>query len=129
MASRCNVLSAGVQSHSQTLDFAHGVHLRRTVFLTEDGKMLLVLARRFASLAQPHLLCLEYTLQLCRHVNIVIQSGIDGDVWDLNGPHLEALTPVAGEGVICLTARTHENGVPVAVCETHVPAWRSGNSH
>jgi trehalose/maltose hydrolase-like predicted phosphorylase len=112
-----DVLSSKVQAHSQSLDIAHGVHLRRTVFQTGDGKLLLVLARRFASLASPHLLCLEFTVQALEECEIVICTGIDGDVWDLNGPHLEAMASSTGEGVISLSARTHENGIPVAVSE------------
>jgi nigerose phosphorylase len=112
------VLSSKVQAHSQTLDFAHGVHLRRTVFQTDDGKLLLVLARRFASLVNPHLMCLEYTVQALHDCDVVIRTGIDGDVWDLNGPHLEGMTASTCEGVISLSARTHENGVPIAVSES-----------
>ncbi len=113
-----DVLSAGVPAHSQSLDIAHGVHLRRTVFQTEDGRLFLVLARRFASLAQPHLICLEFTVQAAQDCEVIIQTGIDGDVWDLNGPHLEAMIPAQGDGLISLSARTHENGVSLAVSES-----------
>ncbi len=112
-----NVLSGNVKCHSQSLDYAHSVHHRRTAFETASGNMVLIIARRFASLAHPHLLCIEYTLQACRECEIFIQTGIDGDVWDLNGPHLERMAPSTAGGVICLSASTHERGIPVAVCE------------
>jgi len=112
-----HILAGGVQSHAQTLDFAHGIHLRRTVFTTPQGKLILVRARRFASLARPHLLCVEYTIQSMHPCEVVIQSGIDGDVWDLNGPHLHELNLTADAGVLSITAHTHENRVPIAVSE------------
>jgi nigerose phosphorylase len=112
-----HVLNGGLKCQSQALDYTHGVHIRRSVFDLGDGKMALVLAKRFASLAHPHLLCMEYAIQTVEACEIVIQTGIDGDVWDINGPHLEQFSTTVEDGTLSLTACTHEKGVPVAVSE------------
>jgi trehalose/maltose hydrolase-like predicted phosphorylase len=112
-----HVLHGAVKCQSQALDYTHSVHIRRTVFDTGDGKMVLILAKRFASLAHPHLLCLEYSIQTMDACEIVIQTGIDGDVWDINGPHLERFSATVEAGTLSLTACTYEKGIPVTVSE------------
>lgn len=106
-----------VESHTQTLDMRRGIHERRTTFVTGDGNTITVCARRFASLANHHLICLHYTVRAARDCVLIIRTGIDGDVWDLNGPHLCNIRTFCEDGVIALTAHTHERGVPIAVSE------------
>jgi nigerose phosphorylase len=117
-----HALTSKVERHSQTLDMQHGVHERETVFLTADGNAVTVRSRRIVSLAAHHLICCEYTIKAARACTLEVSSGIDGDVWDINGPHLEALATAAADGVISLAARTHEKRVPVAVAEVLIDA-------
>jgi trehalose/maltose hydrolase-like predicted phosphorylase len=109
-----------VEQHSQTLDIYQAVHDRHTVFLTEDGNRLIVHARRFVSATRLHLLCIEYTIEASRNCELVIHSGIDGDVWDLNGPHLCNFKSEVHGSLISLTAISQEMRIPIAVCESVV---------
>ncbi len=109
-----------VEQHSQTLDLHHAVHDRHTVFLTDDGNRLSVHARRFVSSARLHLLCIQYTIESSRDCELVVRSGIDGDVWDLNGPHLCDFQPEVHQPLITLSAISQELHVPIAVCENTV---------
>ena len=112
-----HLLTGSVLAHAQALDITHDVHFRRTVFSLPGGGMVLVRARRFASLAQPHLICLEYTVQASHESEIVIHSGIDGDVWESNGPHLKNINTFVQEDLLTLTAQTHTQGIPIVVSE------------
>jgi nigerose phosphorylase len=112
-----HALSGGVLAHTQALDNTHDIHFRRTVFSVAGGGMILVRARRFASLPLPHLLCIEYTVQASREGEIVIRSGIDGDVWEINGPHLDNFNTFYQAGLLSLTAQTHTSRIPIAVSE------------
>ncbi len=112
-----HALTSRRESHTQTLDLYRGLHVRRTVFLTDDGNKITVAARRFLSLAQPHLFCLQYQVEAARSCTLSFEAGIDGEVWDLNGPHLEAFSAVQSGELIALSARTHEQGVRVVVTE------------
>lgn len=112
-----HVLSAGVLAHSQSLDVTHNIHYRRTVFSIEGGGMVLVRSRRFASITQPHLLCLEYMIQPSMEGPIVVRTGIDGDVLDMNGPHLDHFSTFSQAGALSLATQTQSPRVPVVVSE------------
>jgi nigerose phosphorylase len=106
-----------VERHTQTLDLFRGLHERDTTFKAADGNLIRVSAMRFVSLAALHLLCLRYTVEASRDCTLAIRCGIDGDVWDLNGPHLGGYSSSVTEEVASLTARTREKGINVAVSQ------------
>jgi len=112
------VQTSRVLEHTQGVDMYWGIHERRTIFEAADGTLVCVRSRRFASLARLPLICLEYTVTANRDCDLTLRTGIDGDVWDLNGPHLEGIATQEQEGILSMSAVTHENAVPVAVSET-----------
>ena len=102
-------------SHEQTLDFEKGLHSRKTVWQTEDGKIT-VKCERFASMSRRHLIAMRYTFSADFECDAEIIMGIDGDVWDINGPHFVKLNSgsecdvnyvagITGEKNISVTAR------------------------
>ncbi len=115
-----------LERHSQSLDIRHAVHERSTTFLAEDGNAITVTSKRFTSAAAQHLFCMQFTIEASRECDLVVHLGIDGDVWDLNGPHLAGFKTSVEAPVISLTARTQEKGVLVAVCEC--AAWAGGET-
>ena len=107
-----------IESHSQTLDMQRGIHERSTRFIAPDGNRITVQSSRFASLDVIHLMAVEFIVEASADCTITIMSGIDGDVWDLNGPHLSNFATDARDSILSLTALTHEQHIPVAVSET-----------
>ncbi|MGZ7443410.1 glycoside hydrolase family 65 protein [Paenibacillus sp. TH7-28] len=105
--------------HEQSLDLRHAIHRRRSVFRTAGGAEVTVTSERFCSAERPHLIVARISLESSRDGELEIVTGIDGDVWDINGPHLERLASGADEagGVLTLTGWTHELNVPVSVAE------------
>ncbi|MBS5909121.1 MAG: glycoside hydrolase family 65 protein [Paenibacillus macerans] len=110
---------AELLEHEQALDLRHAVHRRRSVFRTADGAQVTVTSERFCSAARPHLIVGRFTVESSREGELEILTGIDGDVWDINGPHLERLASGVDEAgeVLTLTGWTHELNVPVSVAE------------
>jgi nigerose phosphorylase len=47
-----------------------------------------------------------------------VHTGIDGDVWDINGPHLREINADEQDGILAVSAVTHENAIPVVVSES-----------
>lgn len=101
--------------HSQELDFRHGLQKRRTVYKMPRGT-LTVNSERFASMDDVHLICLKYSVSANFHGEFKIASGIDGNVWDINGPHYTSMEFSLQDEILCAIAITGENG-QVAVCE------------
>jgi nigerose phosphorylase len=113
-----HALTGKVVSHSQTLDIYSAIHTRETTFEMAGGNCITIRSRRFASLARYHLICMEYSIHADHECEVDIRSGIDGDVWDINGPHLEHIETDQQDEILSLQAATHENKVHVAVAES-----------
>lgn len=102
--------------HVQKLDIRNGLHSRDTVWFAGGGKVK-VSAQRFLSLSDFHLMCLKYTVLVEKSCELVIKTGIDGDVWDINGPHLKDYVVEGKEDFLRLSAMTGELNIPVVVSE------------
>jgi len=113
-----HALMSKVVSHIQNLDMRTAVLTRETVFETADGNCITVRSRRFASLPKTHLICMEYSIHADHECEVDIRTGIDGDVWDINGPHLEEIKSCHKDSILSLQATTHENRMPLSVAES-----------
>ncbi len=71
-------------SRSLILDTAYIAALRAGK--TEHGDIT-VICERFASIARQHNIAMKYTFSADFDCEAEIITGIDGDVWDINGPH------------------------------------------
>lgn len=107
-------------SHEQRLDIQKAVHVRKTVWATENGKVT-VICERFASMSNQHLVCMKYSVSSDYDCDIEIITGIDGDVWDISGPHFVKLIP----GKNKVTGITGEMGITV-ITEQYVQAEFEG---
>lgn len=100
------------KSHVQELDIRHGLHMRKTVWQTGKG-CVKVECERFASMKRQHIIAMKYTVTADFDCKVCIVTGIDGDVWDINGPHFaEAEVSVDG-GRKTVTGITGEKGTCV----------------
>jgi trehalose/maltose hydrolase-like predicted phosphorylase len=114
-----------VVDHWQGIHMREAVHERQTTFETAAGMRIQVCSRRFVSLARKELLCVEYTLQVDQSNEVDLRTGIDADVWDINGPHLEQIVSCQLGEIFSVTAVTHEKGIPIAVSEW-TGGWEAG---
>lgn len=102
-------------SHSQELDLETAIHTRNTSWKTDKGRVS-VFCERFASMANQHAVCMKYTLKADFDYAAEISTGIDADVWDINGPHLEYICANEGE-CETISAKTHEKGISVSTSQ------------
>jgi len=93
--------------HQQILDLRRAVHGRDSVFATRTNEIR-VRSERFLSLDDVHLMAMKYQFTAARAEQLVLRTGVDGEVWDINGPHLAELhAPPAGDRIV-VNARTSE---------------------
>ena len=102
-----NALQHAPAWHQQTLDMRRAVHGRESVFKTGANEIR-VRSERFLSLDDVHLMAMKYQFKLARAERLVIRTGVDGEVWDINGPHLADLHASQVEDRIVVSARTNE---------------------
>lgn len=102
--------------HSVNLNIYDGVYERKTCFDTANCAVQFS-EERMVSQENPNLIlqCLMvqtgYAAEVCVHIEI------DGDVWDINGPHLEQMVCDYEDGTCFVSAVTHEKGTHIATQE------------
>lgn len=106
------------EQHEISLNYRHAIFTRDTIWNTRDGSIR-VNAERFASLKDKHLIVMRYSIHTECEGSIRLITGIDGDVWDINGPHYDQVELSMEQGIAKATATTHECGDKVYVCEDY----------
>lgn len=113
---KISALRTNLKKHRQTLSLENAVFERETVFSLR-GKALTIKSNRLLSAENPHLGVIEFSVTCDRAASVVIETGIDFNIWDLNGPHLPRLTPGNKSGVLTVEGVTTEAGRRVVVAE------------
>ena len=104
------------ESHMQELDIYRGIHMRKTTWRTEQG-IVTVTCERFASMANQHAIGMKYSVCTNYDGEVEIVTGIDGDVWDINGPHFTKLLISENDKILSVTGITGEMGISVTAQE------------
>ena len=111
-----SALKSKVQQHGQTLSVANALFERETVFAVK-GKSVTVKSARFLSADTPNLGVIKFSVSCDKAAKIVIRTGIDYNIWDLNGPHLLKLAAESEGDVLVVPGVTSEGGKRVVVAE------------
>jgi Trehalose and maltose hydrolases (possible phosphorylases) len=120
-----SALESDVRSHRQTLHFREARFERETVFAV-NGKTLTLKSERFLSARTPHLGVIRFSVGCDHAADVVIRTGIDANIWDLNGPHLREIAGDSRDGVLLVQGVTHEQRKRVLVAEVAAPAAGEG---
>jgi kojibiose phosphorylase/nigerose phosphorylase len=104
--------------HSFELDFRKGLLHRITSWVTQRGTVTIE-SERFASMCDKHGIALNYRVSTDFDCDLSIVTGIDCDVWDINGPHFDSVTMEANmqEDRLEVIGTTHEKKDKVCVME------------
>ena len=105
-------------SHSQSLDIKNGILSRETVWDTGAGKIR-IRSERFACMAEgfKRFACMKYVFSADTECEAELATGINGDVWDINGPHFAELYTAADGETETVTGVTGEKHIKVTVRE------------
>lgn len=104
-------------SHKMALNYRYGLFGRETVFQTKKGNISLQ-TERFASMEEKHLIVLKTKLTPSFDGEVEVITGIDADVWDINGPHYDSVDTGSLNECLYALGTTHENQDQVVVFET-----------
>ncbi len=112
------LLSSAYESHRQSLNMRNATFCRETVFVSVGGRRVEVRSQRFVSMKRLDLLLMKVELRVSEDGEFTVLTGIDGEVWDINGPHLEDSETVSAGGIVAVSAVTHELRRAVVVAES-----------
>ncbi len=105
-----------IKSHRQVLNLRNATFERDTEFKSH-GKTLKIRSTRFLSADKPNLGVIKYSVRCDKDAKITINTGIDCNIWDLNGPHLPHIAREKRGDALLVSGDTHENKKKVAVAE------------
>ncbi|HUO59936.1 MAG TPA: glycosyl hydrolase family 65 protein [Candidatus Acidoferrales bacterium] len=105
-----------IKEHRQILNLQNACLERETEF-SSHGKTLKICSTRFLSADQPNLGVIKYSVKCNKAAKVRISTGIDCDIWDLNGPHLPKLRKEKRGDVLLVHGRTAELSKTVVVAE------------
>lgn len=111
-----SVADTPVSAHTQTLDIRHGIHKRKTVF-SVCGAEITVTAERFVSMARESIAALRYSVSSDKDITLTLSTGIDNNIWDINGPHIENREMSVNENYSRFTGTTVQNAIEIEVHE------------
>jgi kojibiose phosphorylase len=90
---------------------------RRRLSLDLDGTAVTLEEERFAAMARLHLVVQRHVVTAPPGTRLRLETGIDGDVWQLNGEHLPRRQFAERDDVLLCEATTVESNVDVAVAQ------------
>jgi kojibiose phosphorylase len=111
-----STLGNKVARHRQTLRFANALFERETVFASK-GTTLAIKSERFLSAETPNLGVIRFSITSNKAAKVKIRTGIDGNIWDLNGPHLLHISTKVRDSALLVQGITNESSKRVVVAE------------
>ncbi len=107
----------------ETHDYARGLDLRSGRFFRAQtwegthGQRVHLETERLASYDNLHLIAMRYRFRVAQPSQVVISTGIDGEVWNLNGEHFRTYAPSVQGDLLLFETVTGELGTQIDVAE------------
>jgi nigerose phosphorylase len=112
-----SALTSTVKKHTQNLNLENAVFNRETSYEV-NGKTVRINSTRFLSADKPNLGIVKFSVTTDKAAKVKISTGIDANIWDLNGKHLVSLQLEKSGDALLVHGVTNELGKKVAVAET-----------
>lgn len=114
-------------SHKQSLDIRNGIHTRNTQFLV-NGVNVTINAERFVSMTNENIIALKYSVVADKDVLITVKTGVDKNVWNISGDHLNYLGETATDNIFKLCCETVQLKNKLEIFETVVGLENCNNA-
>ena len=92
-------------SHKQTLNIRNGIHSRNTTF-NVNGANITIRAERFVSMVSENIIALKYSVCADKDIEVILKTGIDKNIWNISGNHLNFVDENAIDNRLVLNAET-----------------------
>lgn len=107
-SSGLDVFKNKIISHEQILDISAGLYTRKTLF-DYEGFEVFITSKRFICASGKRRIFGIYQIETNKDISLTLKTGIDLNVWDLHGPHLEDVMKEV-DGSLVVFGKTHEKG-------------------
>lgn len=110
--------TGAVEGFFRSLDLSRGLFKAGFSRRISSGKLVRLEEQRFSSLLNRHVIPMRYTISVDQPCRISLKTGIDGDVWNLNGQHLKTFHAVHEDGMLIMNVITYEKAQKIVVLES-----------
>ncbi|WP_343486147.1 glycosyl hydrolase family 65 protein [Allomuricauda sp. d1] len=114
---RLSVFSGQTAAYYRALDMKNGLNQRQMRWTSPKGKKVHLNVEKFASLDNHHQLVLNYSFKALQSATFTLVTGIDGDVWSINGEHFANHNTFEQDGLVGLELETAELATKISVVE------------
>jgi trehalose/maltose hydrolase-like predicted phosphorylase len=114
-----SIFNGKITDYERQLSFKHGILTRSMTWESSSSKKVTIREEKFASYDNLHLIPMKYIIEPHFSGNLVILTGIDGDVWDLYGPHFVDYQNLKQNNSLVIETKTGEFNTIVDVAESN----------
>lgn len=117
-----------LKSFKRSLDFRSGLLIRNIEVCDENGSETLIVSQRIASMADPHVAAMRYTIiPLNYSGNVTFKTGIDGTITNqgveryksLNQQHLKPVEEFGNDDIDFVLVETTQSDIEIATACTY----------
>jgi kojibiose phosphorylase/nigerose phosphorylase len=119
---RIDILHQKPIYHEQALNLKNGVMSRSTTY-DVSGKKITFKSERFVSLNDDRAIIGRFEITVDKDADIKLITGIDYDIWDINGPHIEDIKTISQNAYLCVHGLTHEKGYHISTSKKIKPLF------
>jgi len=112
--------SPWLTDYYRELNVRKAVHRFKVSWKLPSGVTVTMESDRFSSLADLHLLAERYTLSVDAPVSLDLETGIQGEMWSLNGNHFDSQKVRRKEDVLITESVTGEKGIRIITAAVHL---------
>ncbi len=105
------------RDYERRLDLRTGLSTRCATWSGAAGKSITLKVEKFASYDEVQLVVMRYHLEAHADTELILLTGIDGQVWSLNGEHFRVYEPAVEGALLRLSTRTVEFDTQIEVVE------------
>jgi kojibiose phosphorylase len=106
-----------IEDYYRALHMNHGLNQRKFLWTAEGAVPTILEVEKFASMNNPHLLVMRYSFMAKDDGRFILRTGIDGEVWSINGEHFRSHTTREEKGCLLMELHTSELNTKIIVAE------------
>ncbi|TAI49012.1 glycoside hydrolase family 65 protein [Flagellimonas allohymeniacidonis] len=114
---KLSIFEGETTEYLRSLDLKHGINQRKVTWTSPKGSQVQIQVEKFASHDNHHLLVMRYAFKALSAGMFQITTGIDGEVWSINGEHFKSFDTTEKDHLIAVQQHTYEMNTEICVVE------------
>ncbi len=112
-----SVFDDDIENYKKELNLRHGILKRESKWVKKENNKVSLETERFASYDNLHLICMKYKINVEKDSTITLYTGIDGNVWSMNGEHFKSYKLTNSDCLFSIQTITTEHEIEIDVVE------------